>query len=54
MLFDHIHSCNLITFTDQSQTYIYIQKRYAEGPEVLVQGTEVTIFHANLLSLASV
>lgn len=47
MQFDHIHR-------PEPNLLRYIQKRYAEGPEVLVQGTEVTIIHANLLSPASV
>lgn len=42
MPFNHIHrpEPNLVR---------YIQKRYTEGPEVLLQGTVETIFHINLL-----
>lgn len=40
--FNHIHrpEPNLIR---------YIQERYAEGPEVLLQGIVETVFHTNLL-----
>jgi len=43
MPFNHIHR-------PKPDFTRYIQKRYAEGPEVSVQGIVETIFHTNLLT----
>lgn len=43
MPFNHIHR-------PKSNLIRYVQKKYAEGPEVLVQGIVKAIFHTNLLT----